>query len=208
MRPGHRHESAGRKIQYRRGRRGRRPLHPRHHGDLRRKCRQEVASARFGVTSEYLVNSDDTQIKIAQGAKPGEGGQLAGYRVPVDRPHPALHARGGTHLPHRRTTTSLLHRGHRQLIHDLKSANPKARIHVKLVAEVGRGHGAAGVAKPSPTWSHLRPGRGTERLRYLAQARRYPVGNLGLAETSRRWWPTVCGTAGRGPGRRTVENGA
>ena len=76
-------------------------------GDLRRSAVKQVASARFGVTSEYLVNADDIQIKIAQGAKPGEGGQLAGLQdLPLDRPHPVLHPRGRSSSRPRRTTTS------------------------------------------------------------------------------------------------------
>ena len=69
-------------------------------GDLRRSAIKQVASGRFGVTSEYLVNADDLQIKMAQGAKPGEGGQLPGAQgVPVDRQDPALHAGRGAHQP-------------------------------------------------------------------------------------------------------------
>ena len=76
-------------------------------GDLRRSAIKQVASGRFGVTSEYLVNADDIQIKIAQGAKPGEGGQLPGPQgLPVDRQDPLLHARGRPHLARRPTTTS------------------------------------------------------------------------------------------------------
>ena len=76
-------------------------------GDLRRSAIKQVASGRFGVTSEYLTNADDLQIKMAQGAKPGEGGQLPGSEgVPVDRQDPALDAGRRAHLARRRTTTS------------------------------------------------------------------------------------------------------
>jgi len=116
-------------------------------GDLRRSAIKQVASARFGVTSEYLVNADDLQIKIAQGAKPGEGGQLPGHKV-----HPWIaktrFSTPGVELispPPHHDIYSI--EDIAQLIHDLKSANPAARVHVKLVAEVGVGTVAAGVAK-------------------------------------------------------------
>ncbi len=116
-------------------------------GDLRRSAIKQVASGRFGVTSEYLVNADDIQIKIAQGAKPGEGGQLPGHKV-----HPWIaktrYATPGVGLispPPHHDIYSI--EDIAQLIHDLKSANPVARVHVKLVAEVGVGTVAAGVAK-------------------------------------------------------------
>ncbi len=116
-------------------------------GDLRRSAIKQVASGRFGVTSEYLVNADDIQIKIAQGAKPGEGGQLPGHKV-----YPWIAATrfstpgvGLISPPPHHDIYSI--EDIAQLIHDLKSANPTARIHVKLVAEVGVGTVAAGVAK-------------------------------------------------------------
>ena len=116
-------------------------------GDLRRSAVKQVASGRFGVTSEYLVNSDDIQIKIAQGAKPGEGGQLAGYKVYpwIARTRHSTPGVGLISPPPHHDIYSI--EDIAQLIHDLKSANPKARIHVKLVAEVGVGTVAAGVAK-------------------------------------------------------------
>ena len=116
-------------------------------GDWRRSAVKQVASARFGVTSEYLVNADDLQIKMAQGAKPGEGGQLPGGKV-----YPWIakvrHATPGVGLispPPHHDIYSIEDLA--QLIHDLKNANPKARIHVKLVAISGVGTVAAGVAK-------------------------------------------------------------
>tara|TARA_R110002096_G_scaffold220502_1_gene409027 strand:- start:3505 stop:8061 length:4557 start_codon:yes stop_codon:yes gene_type:complete len=116
-------------------------------GDLRRSSIKQVASGRFGVTSEYLANADDIQIKMAQGAKPGEGGQLPGSKV-----YPWIaevrHSTPWVELispPPHHDIYSIEDLA--QLIHDLKNANPKARIHVKLVAEVGVGTVAAGVAK-------------------------------------------------------------
>ena len=120
---------------------------PDENGDSRRSAIKQVASGRFGVTSEYLVNADDIQIKMAQGAKPGEGGQLPGSKV-----YPWVakvrHSTAGVGLispPPHHDIYSIEDMA--QLIHDLKNANPEARIHVKLVAEVGVGTIAAGVAK-------------------------------------------------------------
>ncbi len=116
-------------------------------GDLRRSSIKQVASGRFGVTGEYLINADDIQIKISQGAKPGEGGQLPGKKV-----HPWI-ARTRNSTPGVELISPPPHHDIysiediAQLIHDLKSANPAARVHVKLVAEVGVGTVAAGVAK-------------------------------------------------------------
>ena len=120
---------------------------PDENGDLRRSSIKQVASGRFGVTSEYLANADDIQIKMAQGAKPGEGGQLPGPKV-----YPWIakvrHSTAGVGLispPPHHDIYSIEDLA--QLIHDLKNANPQARVHVKLVAEVGVGTVAAGVAK-------------------------------------------------------------
>ncbi len=116
-------------------------------GDWRRSAVKQVASGRFGVTSEYLVNATDLQIKMAQGAKPGEGGQLPGFKV-----YPWIakvrHSTPGVTLispPPHHDIYSIEDLA--QLIYDLKNANREARIHVKLVAEVGVGTVAAGVAK-------------------------------------------------------------
>jgi glutamate synthase (NADPH/NADH) large chain len=116
-------------------------------GDSKRSAIKQVASGRFGVTSEYLVNSDDIQIKMAQGAKPGEGGQLPGHKV-----YPWVaktrHSTPGVGLispPPHHDIYSIEDLA--QLIHDLKNANDRARIHVKLVSEAGVGTVAAGVAK-------------------------------------------------------------
>ena len=116
-------------------------------GDSKRSAIKQVASGRFGVTSEYLVNADDIQIKMAQGAKPGEGGQLPGHKV-----YPWIaktrHSTPGVGLispPPHHDIYSI--EDLKQLIHDLKNSNPAARVHVKLVSEVGIGTVAAGVSK-------------------------------------------------------------
>ena len=120
---------------------------PDSNGDSRRSAIKQVASGRFGVTSEYLVNADDLQIKMAQGAKPGEGGQLPGHKV-----YPWIakvrHSTPGVGLispPPHHDIYSIEDLA--QLIFDLKNANPTARVHVKLVAESGVGTVAAGVSK-------------------------------------------------------------
>ena len=116
-------------------------------GDLRRSAVKQVASGRFGVTSEYLVNSDDLQIKMAQGAKPGEGGQLPGFKVYpwIAKVRYSTPGVGLISPPPHHDIYSIEDLA--QLIHDLKNSNPGARIHVKLVAEVGVGTVAAGVSK-------------------------------------------------------------
>jgi glutamate synthase (NADPH) large chain len=116
-------------------------------GDLRRSAVKQVASGRFGVTSEYLVNADDLQIKMAQGAKPGEGGQLGGHKVYpwIAKTRGSTPGVGLISPPPHHDIYSIEDLA--QLIHDLKNANPAARVHVKLVAEVGVGTVAAGVSK-------------------------------------------------------------
>ena len=116
-------------------------------GDSKRSSIKQVASGRFGVTSEYLVNADDIQIKMAQGAKPGEGGQLPGHKVYpwIAKTRYSTPGVGLISPPPHHDIYSIEDLA--QLIHDLKNANNKARIHVKLVAEVGVGTVAAGVAK-------------------------------------------------------------
>ncbi|MFH5822750.1 glutamate synthase large subunit [Georgenia sp. AZ-5] len=117
------------------------------HDPRRRSAIKQVASGRFGVTADYLTNADDIQIKIAQGAKPGEGGQLPAHKV-----YPWVastrHSTPGVGLispPPHHDIYSIEDLA--QLIHDLKNANPSARIHTKLVSEIGVGTVAAGVAK-------------------------------------------------------------
>ncbi|MYR07612.1 glutamate synthase large subunit [Gordonia sp. SID5947] len=124
-----------------------RRFHHDENGDWRRSAIKQVASGRFGVTSHYLSNCTDIQIKMAQGAKPGEGGQLPPHKV-----YPwVAEVRGSTpgvgliSPPPHHDIYSIEDLA--QLIHDLKNANPQARIHVKLVSEVGVGTVAAGVSK-------------------------------------------------------------
>lgn len=120
---------------------------PDENGDLRRSAIKQVASGRFGVTSHYLANADEIQIKMAQGAKPGEGGQLPGHKV---KPWIAKTRNSTPYVtlispPPHHDIYSIEDLA--QLIYDLKSANPSARINVKLVSEVGVGTVAAGVSK-------------------------------------------------------------
>ena len=129
-------------------------------GNSMRSAIKQVASGRFGVTTEYLVNADEIQIKIAQGAKPGEGGQLPGFKV-NDVIAKTRHSIPGISLispPPHHDIYSIEDLA--QLIFDLKNVNPQAKISVKLVAESGVGTIAAGVAKSeSGLDCHLRCGR-------------------------------------------------
>ena len=120
---------------------------PMENGDSMRSAIKQVASGRFGVTTEYLVNADDIQIKMAQGAKPGEGGQLPGYKVDewIGRVRHSTPGVGLISPPPHHDIYSIEDLA--QLIHDLKNVNPKARVSVKLVSEVGVGTVAAGVSK-------------------------------------------------------------
>ncbi len=116
-------------------------------GDSRRSAVKQVASGRFGVTTNYLVNADELQIKMAQGAKPGEGGQLPGHKVDeiIAKTRHSIPGVGLISPPPHHDIYSIEDLA--QLIYDLKNVNPKARIAVKLVSEVGVGTVAAGVAK-------------------------------------------------------------
>ena len=153
-------------------------------GDSQRSAIKQVASGRFGVTSEYLVNADDLQIKMAQGAKPGEGGELPGHKV-----YPWIaktrHSTPGVGLispPPHHDIYSI--EDLKQLIHDLKNANNQARVHVKLVAEVGVGTVAAGVSKAHADVvliSGHDGGTGAARLTSIKHAG--APWELGLAET-------------------------
>ena len=120
---------------------------PDRYGTVRNSRIKQVASGRFGVTSHYLVNATDLQIKMAQGAKPGEGGQLPGHKVypPIAKVRHSTPGVGLISPPPHHDIYSIEDLA--QLIHDLKNSNPEARIHVKLVSEVGVGTVAAGVAK-------------------------------------------------------------
>jgi glutamate synthase (NADPH/NADH) large chain len=153
-------------------------------GDSMRSAIKQVASGRFGVTTEYLVNADDIQIKMAQGAKPGEGGQLPGHKV--DKTIGATrHSTPGVGLispPPHHDIYSIEDLA--QLIHDLKNVNSQARISVKLVAEVGVGTVAAGVSKCKAdhvTISGYEGGTGASPLTSLTHAG--SPWEIGLAET-------------------------
>ncbi|MGZ5038995.1 MAG: glutamate synthase large subunit, partial [Usitatibacter sp.] len=116
-------------------------------GDSMRSAIKQVAAGRFGVTTEYLVNADDLQIKMAQGAKPGEGGQLPGHKVSkyIAKVRHTVPGVGLISPPPHHDIYSIEDLA--QLIHDLKNVNPKSRVSVKLVSEIGVGTVAAGVAK-------------------------------------------------------------
>jgi glutamate synthase (NADPH) large chain len=153
-------------------------------GDSMRSAIKQVASGRFGVTTEYLVNADDIQIKMAQGAKPGEGGQLPGHKVDKNIAK-VRHSTPGVGLispPPHHDIYSIEDLA--QLIHDLKNVNPAARISVKLVSEVGVGTVAAGVAKARAdhvTISGFEGGTGASPLTSLTHAG--SPWEIGLAET-------------------------
>ena len=153
-------------------------------GDSMRSAIKQVASGRFGVTAEYLVNADDLQIKMAQGAKPGEGGQLPGHKVDKNIAR-VRHSTPGVGLispPPHHDIYSIEDLA--QLIHDLKNVNPAARISVKLVSEVGVGTVAAGVAKARAdhvTISGYEGGTGASPLTSLTHAG--SPWEIGLAET-------------------------
>ena len=153
-------------------------------GDSMRSAIKQVASGRFGVTAEYLVNADDLQIKMAQGAKPGEGGQLPGDKVDANIAR-VRHATPGVGLispPPHHDIYSIEDLA--QLIHDLKNVNPSSRVSVKLVSEVGVGTVAAGVAKcraDHVTISGFEGGTGASPLTSLTHAG--SPWEIGLAET-------------------------
>ena len=178
-------------------------------GDWRRSAVKQVASGRFGVTSEYLVNATDLQIKMAQGAKPGEGGQLPGHKVYpwIAKVRFATPGVGLISPPPHHDIYSI--EDIKQLIHDLKNANPRARVHVKLVAEIGVGTVAAGVAKAFSDVvliSGHDGGTGASPLTSIkhgggpvgARSRRDPAGAR----------PQQAPRSDRRPGRRSDEDGA
>jgi glutamate synthase (NADPH/NADH) large chain len=153
-------------------------------GDWRRSAIKQVASGRFGVTASYLVNADELQIKMAQGAKPGEGGQLPGHKID-ERIAKVRHSTPGVTLispPPHHDIYSI--EDLKQLIYDLQSVNPAARISVKLVSEVGVGTVAAGVCKAGAgavTIAGYEGGTGASPVSSLKHAG-LPW-ELGLAET-------------------------
>ena len=153
-------------------------------GDLRRSAVKQVASGRFGVTANYLVNADDLQIKMAQGAKPGEGGQLPGHKVDktIARVRHSIPGVGLISPPPHHDIYSIEDLA--QLIYDLKNVNPSARISVKLVAEVGVGTVAAGVAKAHADVVLISGDSGGTGASPLSSIRHAGIPwELGLAET-------------------------
>ena len=157
---------------------------PMANGDSMRSAIKQVASGRFGVTAEYLVNADDIQIKMAQGAKPGEGGQLPGHKVngPIAKVRHSTPGVGLISPPPHHDIYSIEDLA--QLIHDLKNVNPRARIAVKLVSEIGVGTVAAGVSKARAdhvTISGFEGGTGASPLTSLTHAG--SPWEIGLAET-------------------------
>ena len=153
-------------------------------GDLRRSAVKQVASARFGVTANYLVNADELQIKMAQGAKPGEGGQLPGHKVDkvIARLRHSIPGVGLISPPPHHDIYSIEDLA--QLIYDLKNVNPQARIAVKLVAEVGVGTVAAGVAKAHADVVLISGDSGGTGASPLSSIRHAGIPwELGLAET-------------------------
>jgi glutamate synthase (NADPH) large chain len=159
-------------------------FHPRPNGDITRSAIKQVASGRFGVTTEYLVNADEIQIKVAQGAKPGEGGQLPGHKVDKIIAATRYSIPGITLIspPPHHDIYSIEDLS--QLIFDLKNVNPNAKISVKLVSESGVGTIAAGVAKASAdliTISGFEGGTGASPISSIKHAG-LPL-ELGLAET-------------------------
>ncbi|WP_338467558.1 glutamate synthase large subunit [Novosphingobium sp. ZN18A2] len=157
---------------------------PMDNGDSMRSAIKQVASGRFGVTTEYLVNADDIQIKMAQGAKPGEGGQLPGDKVDktIGKTRHSTPGVGLISPPPHHDIYSIEDLA--QLIHDLKNVNPQSRVSVKLVSEVGVGTVAAGVSKARAdhvTISGYEGGTGASPLTSLTHAG--SPWEIGLAET-------------------------
>ncbi|MDD8017137.1 MAG: glutamate synthase large subunit [Bacteroidota bacterium] len=153
-------------------------------GDLRRSAVKQVASGRFGVTANYLANADEIQIKIAQGAKPGEGGQLPGHKVDIviAKTRHSIPGVGLISPPPHHDIYSIEDLA--QLIYDLKNVNPNARISVKLVSEVGVGTVAAGVAKAHADMILISGDNGGTGASPLTSIKHAGVPwELGLAET-------------------------
>ena len=198
-------------------------------GDSMRSKIKQVASGRFGVTAEYLVNSDMMQIKMAQGAKPGEGGQLPGHKVDATIAK-VRHSTPGVGLispPPHHDIYSIEDLA--QLIFDLKNVNPEADVSVKLVSEVGVGTVAAGVAKaradhvtiagfeggtgasPLTSIKHAGLALGDRPRRDPADARAQPLarphrraGRRRRAHRAATWWSALCSapTSSASPPRR------
>jgi len=157
---------------------------PMPNGDSRRSAIKQVASGRFGVNSNYLTNADEIQIKVAQGAKPGEGGQLPGHKVSVTIANTRFTTPGVTLIspPPHHDIYSI--EDLKQLIYDLKNANPDARISVKLVANAGVGTVASGVAKAHADMILISGGDGGTGATPLSSLKHTGVvWELGLSET-------------------------
>jgi glutamate synthase (NADPH/NADH) large chain len=169
---------------------------PMANGDSMRSAIKQVASGRFGVTAEYLVNADDIQIKMAQGAKPGEGGQLPGDKVNkvIGKTRHSTPGVGLISPPPHHDIYSIEDLA--QLIHDLKNVNTKARVSVKLVSEVGVGTVAAGVSKARAdhvTISGYEGGTGASPLTSLTHAG--SPGKSAWPKPSRPCCSTTCAAA-------------
>ncbi len=157
---------------------------PMANGDSKRSSIKQVASGRFGVNSNYLTNADEIQIKIAQGAKPGEGGQLPGHKVSVTIANTRFTTPGVTLIspPPHHDIYSI--EDLKQLIYDLKNSNPNARISVKLVSNDGIGTVAAGVAKAHADMILISGGDGGTGATPLSSLKHTGVvWELGLSET-------------------------
>ncbi len=158
-------------------------------GDTLRSKIKQVASGRFGVTTEYLVSADQIQIKMAQGAKPGEGGQLPGGKVSeyIGMLRYCVPGVGLISPPPHHDIYSIEDLA--QLIHDLKNANPRASISVKLVSEVGVGTIAAGVAKCKADHVVIAGHDGGTGASPWSSASSMPArpGNWAWPKPSRRW---------------------
>jgi glutamate synthase (NADPH/NADH) large chain len=193
-----RDEPHRRQVEHRRRRRRADRFKPMANGDSMRSAIKQVASGRFGVTTEYLVNSDMMQIKMAQGAKPGEGGQLPGHKVDATIAK-VRHSTPGVGLispPPHHDIYSIEDLA--QLIYDLKNVNPDGQVSVKLVSEIGVGTVAAGVAKARAdhvTISGFEGGTGASPLTSIKHAG--SPWELGLAETQQTLVLNACAAASR-----------
>ena len=178
---------------------------PDENGDLRRSAIKQVASGRFGVTINYLVNADQLQIKMAQGAKPGEGGQLPGHKVDqyIAKIRNSTPGVGLISPPPHHDIYSI--EDLKQLIYDLRCANPDGSVSVKLVSEVGVGTVAAGVAKANADHVTISGhDGGTGASPNPRSRRRACPGRSGWPRPSRRCCSTIC--ARGSPWRSTVSS--